>query len=361
MHALRPFHRSLAAQAAERELASREAAFEDRHLAITLWSWGQLSHVPAELALAPALEGLQRRLPGMDPHSLVTLVDGMGRMQAARRRRQAAAAAAALPGADGEVAGEQTAAEAWEGRRLAAVAAAAGAPAAGAAADALVPAAVLDALVDRVCQLLPRLQQFELALLLRGFAELGSGAAADRLLRAPAPAGEALLAGTAQRGRLPWLVELLWAMAAWRYYPAAAFQTLARRLGGVPREFRFCQPTLALLGEALAAMEPRQRQQLRLRRGLVMAAAAAARAVAAEAVLGPAGAAGSSGASGGSEGSDGDALQEQRSPARRQRQPAAAKGAQPPVCSNANDELPMGSSLDEGLARGEHDEHPAHP
>ncbi|KAL4430994.1 hypothetical protein ABPG75_006250 [Micractinium tetrahymenae] len=343
--------------AVERELASREAAFEDRHLTITLWSWGQLSHVPAAAALAPALQGLQRRLPGMDAHALTTLVSGLADMQAARRRRQAAAVAGAGPrrvaargDAGGEAAGGQTTpAEVWEARHMAGAAArggAATADAVGTAAEELVSPAVVDALVDRTCQLLPSVQRFQLAQLLRGFAELGSEAGANRFLRSPSPAAEALLADAAKRDHLPSLVELLWAMAAWRCFPPAAFEPLAWRLGKVPADYRFQQPTLALLGEALAAMEPQQRQQLRLRRGLLLAAGATARAAAAAAALGPAGAAGSG--NGDSEGSDDERVQQPA--ARRQRQLAMAEGGPPPACSNTNEELPVGSSLDEELA-----------
>lgn len=332
-------------QAVERELASREASFEDRHLAITLWSCGQLCHVPAAPALAPALEGLQRRLPAVDARTLVITVTGLADMQAAQRRRQAVAAAAgaaAQRAAAQAGKGAQTADEVWEGRRLAGVVAPAGAPAADSTAGCLVPPALLAALVDRACELRPRLQQFELAQLLRGFAELGSTAAADRLLRSPGPEGEALLVGAAQRDRLPSLVELLWAMAAWRCYPQSAFQPLAQRLGKVRSDYRFQQPTLALLGEALAAMQPQQRQQLRLRSGLVLAASGAARTAAAAAALGPAGQAGS-----GSAGSESDDQSVRQPSVGRHRQLKPAEGGPPPACRNANEECPVGSSLDE--------------
>ena len=92
--------------------------------------------------------------------------------------------------------------------------------------------------------------------------------------------------------------------------------------------------------EALAAMEPTQRQQLRLRRGLVLAAGAAARAAAAAAVLGPGGSA-SDGSS--SSGSESDDQQVQVLPAKQD----PAEGGQLPLCSNPNEERPLGSSFDE--------------
>lgn len=75
-------------QAVERELASRAASFDDRHLSIVAWSFGQLGHVPQPEALAPLLAAAEGRLPRMGGRALATLAVGLAAMEQQAQRRQ---------------------------------------------------------------------------------------------------------------------------------------------------------------------------------------------------------------------------------------------------------------------------------
>jgi len=125
-------------------------------------------------------------------------------------------------------------------------------------------------------------------------------------------------------------------------------------------DYRFTQPALATLGEALAALSSSKRKQLRLRSGLMLAASGAAKkAAAAAAAAGEAAkhadSAGSGDSSSGSEGEEEPQLQQSWEPpqhgqhAERQgrqgkqhsRVPGMAPELVSPACSNDDSEDPV--------------------
>lgn len=296
----------------EHELSARGSAFEDRHLAILAWSFGQLGHVPPPEARPPLLALVEARLPAMGGRSLATLVSGLAAMEQQRQwqqqqRRQ-------QQGMEEE--------EQEQGKHSAAAgagAAAAGSSEAGAAASAvaaaadtspLVPQPLVAALVERTSQLAPWLQPFEWAQLVHGLSVLGSQAAAQRFLRSPSPQAAAQLEAAAQHAPLPAAVGLLWAMAEWQCYPKKPFAALCSRLRLASPHYRLPQPALAVLGEAVQAMGERQRAALGLRKGMAFAAEATARAAALQGPPGtllnpgPASASGNSSSAGSSQDSD---------------------------------------------------------
>ena len=331
----------------EHELSAREPAFEDRHLGITAWAFGQLGHVPAAPALAALCEGARRRAPGMSARTLATLVGALADMQLQMERRQRWQRAEQQRGQPAEQAADQAEQRAADQQQQGAAEQQAAQQQqqqpARQASERLVSMALVESLAERAVHVLPRLQPFEFAGLLRALTALGSRATATLLLRAaPGSAAHALLGKAVEHAVLPAKVELLWAMAACGCYPEEAFEALAARLAAIPREFRFSQPALAMLGDALAAMPLKRRQQLKLRHGLALAAAAAA----AQAATAPrvAAAAGSD-SRGGSDSGDGssgenegeDVAQQEQQLRQRLKQPAAREDGARPACVESID------------------------
>ena len=277
-------------------MAARGAAFEDRHLAIVAWAFGQLGHVPAPAARAPLLAQVEARLAGMAGRSLATLAAGLSAVEQQRRWRERQRRRQQL---------ELEASDAEEEPAAAPAPAAGGSSAAGADAP-LVPQPLVEAMAARAAALAPRLQPFELAQLVTSLAVLGSEGAPSAFLRAPSPDVAVQVQAAADRAPLPAAVGLLWAMAHWRCYPPHVFASVASRLHSAHRNYRLPQPALAMLGEALQAMDPERRSAVRLRRGLAYAAVATARAAE---LRGPCGTllAPGSGAGSGSDASDGEA------------------------------------------------------
>ena len=256
-------------QAVERELASRAASFDDRHLSIVAWSFGQLGHVPQPEALAPLLAAAEGRLPRMGGRALATLAVGLAAMEQQAQRRQQQQEQEEEEHTDGRPAAQHSLTEQQRQRQRQ---------------QQLIPSPLVALLVKRTEQLLAgsQLQSFKYAQLVHSLAALdSSGMAAKRFLQAPlSPAAAAALQQAVRRAPLPEVMGLLWAMTRWRSYPAPGFPDLCARLRHTPRQYRFSQPALALLGEALEGMGEPQREALRLRRGLADAARATARAAA---------------------------------------------------------------------------------
>ena len=252
-------------QAVERELASRSGEWEDRHLAIMAWSCGQLGHTPAPATCARLAAELERRVPAMSGRSLATLASGLAAMEQQRLWQLQQLQQQGPEGSSTEEEAEATAEPA------------AAAAEAGPDAHPVLPPHLVEMVVERAGPLLPRMQPFELARLAYSCAVLGSDAAAQLLLRAPAPATLAQLQAAAERAPLPTAIGLLWAMVRWDCYPRRLFSTLCNRLQQTSRHYRLSQPALALLGEAVLAMGQQQRGALHLRQGLEHAALATAR------------------------------------------------------------------------------------
>lgn len=303
-------------------MAVRGAAFEDRHLAIVAWSFGQLGHVPPPAARVPLLAAAEARLPAMAGRTLATLAAGLAGMERQRGWEEAQRQRRA---------GEE---HAGSGTDAAAAAATAAEQTAEPPADSLLPPPLTAALVERAVQLLPRLRPFELAQLVHSLAVLSSQQTGQRLLCAPGPEAAAALEAAAEQAPLPTAVGLLWAMARCGCYPAQPFGALCTRLLRASPHYRLPQPALVLLGEALQAAGEEQRAALGLRRGMVFAATAAARQAAREgpcAMSHAAAADGSGGAESGGE--DGQGRQ------RRPRDGGSPMAPSPqPSFDNANEE-----------------------
>jgi hypothetical protein len=299
-------------QAVERELASRAASFDDRHLSIVAWSFGQLGHVPQPEALAPLLAAAEVRLSRIGGRALATLAVGLAAMQqqSQRRHQQQQQDEDGRPAAQHSLKEQPPPPQQQQQQQQQ---------------QPLIPSPLVALLVERTAQLLAanQLQPFEYAQLVHSLTALdSSGLAAKRFLQPPlSPAAAAALQQAVRRAPLPEVMGLLWAMARWRSYPAPGFPDLCARLRHTPRQYRFSQPSLALLGEALEGMGEPQREALRLRRGLADAARATARAAA---LRGPP--AGLADHHGGSSGSDSESTTSGFFPAEGQRSQGQQRG-----------------------------------
>jgi hypothetical protein len=219
--------------------------------------------MPSPPALAALLAAL--RPASMPGRTLATLADGLALLELQQQRLAARSALQAQLGlARGSGAAARAARRELDRAR-------------DQASPSLVPPPLLDALLQRAEQELPSLQPFEYARLVGGMAQLRCRAARRLLLQGPG-SGRAhpLLLAAMKYARLPDVVALAWAMATWRCCPDPALPRLAARLQHTSPSYRLGPAALAQLGEALAALPPRQAALLTRHPSPLLEAAAAA-------------------------------------------------------------------------------------